>query len=253
MRVSSGDSIVVEKIEAVIPSTSPPPSRALFNPISDRQTEDIPRNISRATEALSQLNGMRSDSKIDMYDSAAEHREHFQKGGIYYNTFMKMFDNDPSDNHHFQFYLMPRKTFSYSREADEFVLCLDGVHIYVQPITDKLKETIEKKKKEAMNWGSEFGSSLDHSFSNALRQQPKIEAFVGAGTRLGTGEQEPVQQPRSHSYNPLQDPLIETILQLANSSSALSSSTLPQQMNEEDPDSIVHSKYPDDDNMSTSD
>ena len=37
---------------------------------------------------------------------------------------MKMFDSEPPDNHHFQFQLMPKKTFSYSKDSDEFVLCL---------------------------------------------------------------------------------------------------------------------------------
>ena len=78
------------------------------------------RSSPSRSNAADLLNGI--SEKIDLYESAA--REQFQKGGIYYSTFMKMFDSEPPDNHHFQFYLMPKKTFSYSKESDEFVLCL---------------------------------------------------------------------------------------------------------------------------------
>ena len=55
------------------------------------------------------------------------------------------------------------------------------------------------------NWDGESSSSLNHTFSGALRPQPKYEAFGGAGTRLGGGDEEGMQvQP----YNILQDPLV---------------------------------------------
>ena len=55
------------------------------------------------------------------------------------------------------------------------------------------------------NWDGESSSSLNHTFSGAIRSLPKIEAFGGAGTRLGGGDEETMHvQP----YNILQDPLV---------------------------------------------
>ena len=134
--MSSGDSIIVEKIESAPAPAYTFQSRPLYEPTPKRPTREAPVTQpswkkasppSRATDSNTS-NGIRSEGRFNLYDSVADNREHFQRGGFYYNAFMELFESEPSDNHHFQFHLMPGKVFSYSKQADEFVLCL-GVFI----------------------------------------------------------------------------------------------------------------------------
>ena len=137
--MSSGDSIIVEKVESVLPSSAYTfPTRSMYEPTPKRQNRETSKSQSawkksqpsRAADPTNKFNGLRSEGKINLYDSVADSREHFQKGGFYYNTFMELFESEPPDNHHFQFPLMPGKMFSYSKPADEFVLCLGKLTEY---------------------------------------------------------------------------------------------------------------------------
>ena len=130
--MSSGDSIIVEKVESAVPPAYTFQTRPLYEPTPKRPTREPPKSQSawkktqpsRPTESNKSNDITSESSRFNLYDSVADNREHFQRGGFYYNAFMELFESEPPDNHHFQFHLMPGKVFSYSKPADEFVLCL---------------------------------------------------------------------------------------------------------------------------------
>ena len=132
LQVSSGDSIIVEKVESAVPPAYTFQTRPLYEPTPKRPTREPPKSQSawkktqpsRPTESNKSNDITSESSRFNLYDSVADNREHFQRGGFYYNAFMELFESEPPDNHHFQFHLMPGKVFSYSKPADEFVLCL---------------------------------------------------------------------------------------------------------------------------------
>lgn len=122
--MNSGEHIILEDIRPTNNTALQPelPTTSTYSGIS----VDANNELVAAAELINHLTN--PTATRDLYPSIANHREYFQKDGIYYKQFTQMKGAHFEDGQHFTIPYFPNRTFVYSKDEDEFMICLGTVY-----------------------------------------------------------------------------------------------------------------------------